>query len=208
MIDLQEWTEASSIPSALLSMLLRLPKVKFVIVTLGEDGCLMLQRTEMGICILFFPSLFYQLKTANIFVFSASYRDFNAFADNLDPEERDVDDLFEKLNQKKDTNATSPACISSVFTCSSFSVKQAVMEESCKSRHMEPYFTVNFWPLGLIDNLCYDSLYSKPWYYLYFFLAKESIGTSISFYLPFKLAFLTCIKDAPLLHFLFGFLNP
>nr|XP_033509938.1 ribokinase-like isoform X3 [Nicotiana tomentosiformis] len=76
----QEWTEASSIPSALLSMLLRLPKVKFVIVTLGEDGCLMLQRTEM---------------------------------DNLDPEERDVDDLFEKLNQKKDTNATSPACISS-----------------------------------------------------------------------------------------------
>nr|XP_016500838.1 PREDICTED: ribokinase-like isoform X3 [Nicotiana tabacum] len=95
----QEWTDASSIPSALLSMLLRLPKVKFVIVTLGEDGCLMLQRTEM---------------------------------DNQDLEERDVDDLFEKLNQKKDTNATSPACISSVFTCSSFSVKQAVMEESCK----------------------------------------------------------------------------
>ncbi|XP_075100843.1 uncharacterized protein LOC107819257 isoform X3 [Nicotiana tabacum] len=76
----QEWTDASSIPSALLSMLLRLPKVKFVIVTLGEDGCLMLQRTEM---------------------------------DNQDLEERDVDDLFEKLNQKKDTNATSPACISS-----------------------------------------------------------------------------------------------
>ncbi|CAN4093473.1 unnamed protein product [Withania somnifera] len=43
----QEWTEASSIPSALVSMLLRLPKVKFVIVTLGKDGCIMLQRTEM-----------------------------------------------------------------------------------------------------------------------------------------------------------------
>ncbi|XP_060180630.1 uncharacterized protein LOC132610347 [Lycium barbarum] len=76
----QAWTEASSIPSALVSMLLRLPKVKFVIVTLGKDGCIMLQRTEM---------------------------------DNLLPEEMDVDDLFEKLNQEKDSNATSPACISS-----------------------------------------------------------------------------------------------
>ncbi|XP_065873981.1 uncharacterized protein [Euphorbia lathyris] len=41
----QAWTEASSIPSALVSMLLRLPKIEFVIVTLGEDGCLMLQRS-------------------------------------------------------------------------------------------------------------------------------------------------------------------
>jgi len=41
----QAWTEASSIPSALLSMLLRLPNVKFVIVTLGGDGCIMLQRS-------------------------------------------------------------------------------------------------------------------------------------------------------------------
>ncbi|MCD9643517.1 hypothetical protein HAX54_031090 [Datura stramonium] len=79
-ITLQEWTEASSIPSALVSMLLRLPKVKFVIVTLGKDGCIMLQRTEM---------------------------------DNLLPEEMDVEDLFEKLNLEKDTNATLPACISS-----------------------------------------------------------------------------------------------
>ncbi|KAH0635144.1 hypothetical protein KY289_036620 [Solanum tuberosum] len=76
----QEWTEASSIPSALVSMLLRLPKVKFVIVTLGKDGCIMLQRTEM---------------------------------DNLLPEEMDVEDLFEKLNLEKDTNATLPGCISS-----------------------------------------------------------------------------------------------
>lgn len=40
----QAWTEASSIPNALVCMLLKLPKVKFVIVTLGEDGCLMLER--------------------------------------------------------------------------------------------------------------------------------------------------------------------
>ncbi|XP_021763357.1 ribokinase-like isoform X2 [Chenopodium quinoa] len=40
------WTEASSVPTALLSMLLKLPKVKFVIVTLGEDGCIMLERSH------------------------------------------------------------------------------------------------------------------------------------------------------------------
>uniref|UniRef100_A0A5B7BCY7 Putative ribokinase n=1 Tax=Davidia involucrata TaxID=16924 RepID=A0A5B7BCY7_DAVIN len=41
----QAWTEAPSIPSALVSMLLRLPNIKFVIVTLGEDGCIMLERS-------------------------------------------------------------------------------------------------------------------------------------------------------------------
>ncbi|XP_022758568.1 uncharacterized protein LOC111305361 [Durio zibethinus] len=41
----QAWTEAPSVPSALISMLLRLPNLKFVIVTLGEDGCIMLQRS-------------------------------------------------------------------------------------------------------------------------------------------------------------------
>ena len=44
----QAWTEASSVPSALLSMLLRLPNLKFVIVTLGEDGCIMLERSVNG----------------------------------------------------------------------------------------------------------------------------------------------------------------
>ncbi|CAL5189458.1 unnamed protein product [Lathyrus oleraceus] len=39
------WTQAPSIPSALVSMLIRLPNVKFVIMTLGEDGCLMLERS-------------------------------------------------------------------------------------------------------------------------------------------------------------------
>ncbi|XP_057438474.1 uncharacterized protein LOC130730475 isoform X2 [Lotus japonicus] len=41
----QAWTQAPSIPSALVSMLLRLPNIKFVIVTLGADGCLMLERS-------------------------------------------------------------------------------------------------------------------------------------------------------------------
>ncbi|XP_010243613.1 PREDICTED: uncharacterized protein LOC104587626 isoform X1 [Nelumbo nucifera] len=41
----QQWTEAPSIPSALVSMLLRLPNIKFVIVTLGEGGCIMLERS-------------------------------------------------------------------------------------------------------------------------------------------------------------------
>ncbi|KAF3649606.1 putative receptor-like serine/threonine-protein kinase ALE2-like [Capsicum annuum] len=85
--EVAEWTEASSIPGALLSMLLRLPKVKFVIVTLGKDGCIMLQRTEM---------------------------------DNLLLEEMDVEDVFEKLNLEKDTNATLPICISSVFSLFSY----------------------------------------------------------------------------------------
>ncbi|KAI4349315.1 hypothetical protein L6164_009920 [Bauhinia variegata] len=40
----QVWTEAPTIPRALVSMLLRLPKIKFVIVTLGKDGCVMLER--------------------------------------------------------------------------------------------------------------------------------------------------------------------
>ncbi|KAK9944942.1 hypothetical protein M0R45_010482 [Rubus argutus] len=39
------WTEAESIPSALVSLLLRLPKIKFAIVTFGEDGCIMLERS-------------------------------------------------------------------------------------------------------------------------------------------------------------------
>ncbi|KZV32952.1 ribokinase-like [Dorcoceras hygrometricum] len=36
---------APSVPSALVSMLLKLPNIKFVVVTLGEDGCIMLERS-------------------------------------------------------------------------------------------------------------------------------------------------------------------
>ncbi|XP_059275908.1 uncharacterized protein LOC132030344 [Lycium ferocissimum] len=42
----QAWTEAPSVQDALVSVLLKLPNVKFVIVTLGEDGCMMLERAE------------------------------------------------------------------------------------------------------------------------------------------------------------------
>ncbi|XP_055821264.1 uncharacterized protein LOC129889831 isoform X2 [Solanum dulcamara] len=42
----QVWTEAPSVPAALVSVLLKLPNIKFVIVTLGEDGCMMLERAE------------------------------------------------------------------------------------------------------------------------------------------------------------------
>ncbi|GAB4841278.1 hypothetical protein Ancab_022010 [Ancistrocladus abbreviatus] len=41
----QAWTEAPSMATALVSMLLRLPIMKFVVVTLGEDGCIMLERS-------------------------------------------------------------------------------------------------------------------------------------------------------------------
>ncbi|KAH7523553.1 hypothetical protein FEM48_Zijuj06G0024300 [Ziziphus jujuba var. spinosa] len=41
----QAWTEAPSIPSALVSMLLRLPNIKFAVVTLGQEGCIMLERS-------------------------------------------------------------------------------------------------------------------------------------------------------------------
>ncbi|GLT67572.1 hypothetical protein SLA2020_398690 [Shorea laevis] len=42
------WMEAPSIPSALVTMLLRLPNLKFVIATLGEDACIMLERNING----------------------------------------------------------------------------------------------------------------------------------------------------------------
>ncbi|XP_026660401.2 ribokinase-like isoform X3 [Phoenix dactylifera] len=41
----QAWTTAPSIPSALVSILMRVPNIKFVIVTLGEKGCIMLERS-------------------------------------------------------------------------------------------------------------------------------------------------------------------
>ncbi|XP_062148199.1 uncharacterized protein LOC133857095 isoform X2 [Alnus glutinosa] len=44
------WTGAPSVPNALVSILLRLPNIKFVIVTMGEDGCIMLERSVNGEC--------------------------------------------------------------------------------------------------------------------------------------------------------------
>lgn len=45
----QAWTGAPSVPSALVSILLQLPNIKFVAVTLGEDGCVMLDRSSENI---------------------------------------------------------------------------------------------------------------------------------------------------------------
>ncbi|XP_047963541.1 ribokinase-like isoform X4 [Salvia hispanica] len=42
----QSWTGAPSVTSALVSMLIKLPNLKFVVVTLGEDGCIMLERSN------------------------------------------------------------------------------------------------------------------------------------------------------------------
>uniref|UniRef100_A0A803PG97 Carbohydrate kinase PfkB domain-containing protein n=1 Tax=Cannabis sativa TaxID=3483 RepID=A0A803PG97_CANSA len=39
------WSGAQSVPNAMVSMFLKLPKLKFVIVTLGEEGCIMLERS-------------------------------------------------------------------------------------------------------------------------------------------------------------------
>lgn len=44
MTILQAWTEASSIPRALVAIILRLPRLKFAIVTLGKEGCIMLEK--------------------------------------------------------------------------------------------------------------------------------------------------------------------
>lgn len=41
----QAWTEATTVPRGLLSLLIRYPNINFVIVTLGEDGCIMLERS-------------------------------------------------------------------------------------------------------------------------------------------------------------------
>ncbi|XP_015169811.1 ketohexokinase-like isoform X2 [Solanum tuberosum] len=73
----QIWTEAPSIAGGLISMLLKLPSTKFVIATLGEDGCVMLERAETG---------------------------------DIQPEEVDIDDLFEKMKQSIDTTSTLPTC--------------------------------------------------------------------------------------------------
>ncbi|KAK3157732.1 hypothetical protein QOZ80_2AG0127210 [Eleusine coracana subsp. coracana] len=44
----EKWTFIPSIPSALLEILLQYPRAKFVIITLGENGCMMLERSQQG----------------------------------------------------------------------------------------------------------------------------------------------------------------
>jgi EamA domain-containing membrane protein RarD len=43
---LKKWTSISCIPSALLEILVQYPHVRFMIATLGENGCMMLERSE------------------------------------------------------------------------------------------------------------------------------------------------------------------
>lgn len=69
---LQSWTGAVSVPSAIVAMLLRLPNLKFAIVTLGEDGCIMIdRRTEIGMP-LFVVSKLSKLSDS-LFIFTISY---------------------------------------------------------------------------------------------------------------------------------------
>ncbi|XP_051215057.2 uncharacterized protein [Lolium perenne] len=42
----EKWTSISCIPSALLEILVQYPHVRFMIATLGENGCMMLERSE------------------------------------------------------------------------------------------------------------------------------------------------------------------
>ncbi|CAM0956871.1 unnamed protein product [Alopecurus aequalis] len=42
----QKWTSISCIPCALLEILVQFPRARFVIATLGENGCMMLERNE------------------------------------------------------------------------------------------------------------------------------------------------------------------
>uniref|UniRef100_M1CEX2 Kinase n=2 Tax=Solanum tuberosum TaxID=4113 RepID=M1CEX2_SOLTU len=72
----KDMERGSSIAGGLISMLLKLPSTKFVIATLGEDGCVMIERAETG---------------------------------DIQPEEVDIDDLFEK-KQSIDTTSTLPTC--------------------------------------------------------------------------------------------------
>lgn len=44
----QAWTDAPSFASALVSVMLRLPNLRFVIVTLGGEGSIMLERSTEG----------------------------------------------------------------------------------------------------------------------------------------------------------------
>ncbi|CAL4917079.1 unnamed protein product [Urochloa decumbens] len=44
----KNWTSIPSLPCALLEILLQYPRAKFVIATLGEKGCMMLERSEAG----------------------------------------------------------------------------------------------------------------------------------------------------------------
>lgn len=127
----QVWTEAPSVPSALVSMLLRLPNLRFAIVTLGEDGCIMLERSVDGEYSIaqFLPFEWEDIyartvigsETWNGQACSTSKLNMQVFislllAESPELEEIDVDSLLEQLKQRKDDNIAVPTCVSSVIT--------------------------------------------------------------------------------------------
>ncbi|KAF2543794.1 hypothetical protein F2Q68_00029318 [Brassica cretica] len=106
----QAWTEVSSIPCALVSMLLRLPKLKFVIVTLGEEGCLMIQRASTGNK----PDTFFLL-----IILSLGCQhplSMSTSTETSESKETDIGSLVESLKQRSDSTATFPTCVSSETT--------------------------------------------------------------------------------------------
>ncbi|KAH9729070.1 PfkB-like carbohydrate kinase family protein [Citrus sinensis] len=108
------WTEAPSVPSALVSMLLKLPNLRFAIVTLGEDGCIMLERSVNAIGSAGSETWNGQAcctSMLNIQVFISLI-----LAESPELEEIDVDSLLERLKQRKDDRAAVPTCISSLET--------------------------------------------------------------------------------------------
>ncbi|KAJ1694336.1 hypothetical protein LUZ63_011034 [Rhynchospora breviuscula] len=74
------WTSAPTLASALVSMLIRLPNLKFVITTMGDKGSLMIEKSQN---------------------------------DASEIEETDVETLLESLQERVDSTATIPTCISS-----------------------------------------------------------------------------------------------
>lgn len=105
----------SSTPGALVSMLLRLPKLKFVIVTLGEEGCLMVQRASTGtkpetLC----HSL--EFRTSYMILFPGHQHPLavSSLAEVFESQEIDIESLLETLKHRKDSTTTFPTCVSSV----------------------------------------------------------------------------------------------
>ncbi|OAP00813.1 hypothetical protein AXX17_AT4G33040 [Arabidopsis thaliana] len=113
----QTWTEVSSTAGALVSMLLRLPKLKFVIVTSGEHGCLMVQRASKGTK----PetlSLSLGFKTSYM-ILSPVHKHHLALstsAEVFESQETDIESLLETLKHRKDSTTTFPTCVSSETT--------------------------------------------------------------------------------------------
>ncbi|KAK2996696.1 hypothetical protein RJ639_026533, partial [Escallonia herrerae] len=107
----QAWTEAPSVPSALVSMLLRLPNLKFVIVTLGEHGCIMLERSTIPSCFIDGIIAKYRLLLQLHLLIGILPP-----AQGVQSEEIDIDSSLEELKQKVDTNVAIPTSIHSTVT--------------------------------------------------------------------------------------------